>query len=148
MEVILLEKVENLGNLGDLVKVKPGYARNYLLPKGKAKRATPENIAEFEARRAELERLAAEALAAAQNRKAQLEGLEVTIPVKAGEEGRLFGSIGTAAIAEAITKAGVEVKRQEVRMPEGPIRVIGEYEITLHLHSDVDAVVKVNVVNE
>ncbi|NLO80012.1 MAG: 50S ribosomal protein L9 [Xanthomonadaceae bacterium] len=148
MEVILLEKVENLGNLGDLVKVKPGYARNYLLPKGKAKRATPENIAEFEARRAELERLAAEALAAAQNRKAQLEGLEVTIPVKAGEEGRLFGSIGTADIAEAITKAGVEVKRQEVRMPEGPIRVIGEYEITLHLHSDVDAVVKVNVVNE
>lgn len=148
MEVILLEKVENLGNLGDLVKVKPGYARNYLLPKGKAKRATPENIAEFEARRAELERLAAEALAAAQNRKAQLEGLEVTIPVKAGEEGRLFGSIGTADIAEAITKAGVEVKRQEVRMPEGPIRVIGEHEITLHLHSDVDAVVKVNVVNE
>ncbi len=148
MEVILLEKVENLGNLGDLVKVKPGYARNYLLPKGKAKRATPENIAEFEARRAELERLAAEALAAAQNRKAQLEGLEVTIPVKAGEEGRLFGSIGTADIAEAITKAGVKVKRQEVRMPEGPIRVIGEYEITLHLHSDVDAVVKVNVVNE
>ena len=148
MEVILLEKVENLGNLGDLVKVKPGYARNYLLPKGKAKRATPENIAEFEARRAELERLAAEALAAAQNRKAQLEGLEVTIPVKAGEEGRLFGSIGTADIAEAITKAGVEVKRQEVRMPEGPIRVIGEYEITLHLHSAVDAVVKVNVVNE
>jgi len=148
MEVILLQKVENLGDLGDKVKVRSGYGRNYLLPKGKAKRATPENIAEFEARRAELERVAAEALAAAQSRKAQLEGLEVTIPAKAGDEGRLFGSIGTADIAEAVTKAGVAIERQEVRMPEGPIRAIGEYEITLHLHTDVDGSVRVVVVSE
>lgn len=148
MEVILLQKVENLGDLGDKVKVKPGYGRNYLLPKGKAQRATPENVAEFEARRAELERIAAEALAAAESRKAQLEGLAVVIPVKAGEEGRLFGSIGTADIAEAVTQAGVAVERQEVRMPEGPIRAIGEYEIALHLHTDVDATVKVKIVGE
>ena len=148
MEVILLQKVENLGDLGDKVKVRAGYGRNYLLPKGKAKRATPENIAEFEARRAELERVAAEALAAAQSRKAQLEGLEVTIAAKAGDEGRLFGSIGTADIAEAVTKAGVQVERQEIRMPQGPIRAIGEYEIALHLHTDVDGSVKVIVVSE
>lgn len=148
MEVILLQKVENLGDLGDKVRVRPGYGRNYLLPKGVAQRATPENLAEFEARRAELERLAAEVLAAAESRKAQLEGLEVSIGVKAGDEGRLFGSIGTADIAEAVTQAGVAIERQEVRMPEGPIRAIGEYDIELHLHSDVDATVKVNIVSE
>jgi large subunit ribosomal protein L9 len=148
MEVILLQKVENLGDLGDKVTVRAGYGRNYLLPKGKAKRATPENIAEFEALRAEMERIAAEALEAAQSRKAQLEGLEVTITAKAGDEGRLFGSIGTADIAEAVTKAGVEIERQEVRMPEGPIRAIGESDIALHLHTDVDASVKVIIASE
>jgi large subunit ribosomal protein L9 len=148
MDVILLQKVENLGNLGDKVKVRPGYGRNYLIPKGKAKPATPENIKEFEARRAELERAAAESVAAAESRKAQLEGLEVTIAAKAGEEGKLFGSIGTTDIAEAITAAGVEVDRHEVRLPQGPIRAVGEYEIELHLHTDVDATVKLIVAGE
>lgn len=148
MEVILLQKVENLGNLGDKVNVRPGYGRNYLIPKGKAKPATAENIEEFEARRAELERLAAEERTAAESRKAQLEGLEVTIAAKAGDEGKLFGSIGTADIADAVTKAGVPVIRQEVRMPQGPIRAVGEYEIELHLHTDVDAGVKVIVTGE
>lgn len=148
MEVILLQKVENLGNLGDKVKVRPGFGRNYLIPNGKAKPATAENIKEFEARRAELERLAAEAVAAAESRKAQLEGLEVTITSRAGEEGKLFGSIGTADVAEAVTKAGVPVTRQEVRMPQGPIRAVGEYEIALHLHTDVDASVKIIVAAE
>jgi large subunit ribosomal protein L9 len=148
MEVILLQKVENLGSLGDKVKVKAGYGRNYLVPKGKAKPATPANIEEFEARRAELEKIAAEALAAAEARKAQLEGLEVTMAARAGEEGKLFGSIGTADIADAITKAGVPVTRQEVRMPQGPIRAVGEHEIELHLHTDVDASVKVVVAGE
>lgn len=148
MEVILLQKVDNLGDLGDKVKVRAGYGRNYLVPTGKAKPATPENIKEFEARRAELEQAAREALQAAENRKAQLEGLEVTITAKAGEEGKLFGSIGTADIAEAVTKAGVAVERQEVRMPTGPLRSVGEYEIELHLHSDVDATVKVVIAGE
>lgn len=148
MEVILLEKVENLGDLGDKVTVRSGYGRNYLIPQGKAQRATAENLAEFEARRAELERAAAEVLAAAQGRQAQLEGLEVTITANAGDEGRLFGSIGTADIADAVTAAGVEVFRQEVRLPDGPLRAIGEYEIDLHLHSDVDAQVKIIVVSE
>jgi ribosomal protein L9 len=148
MEVILLAKVENLGNLGDKVKVRPGYGRNYLIPQGKATPATPENIKLFEERRAELERAAAEALAAAEARKAQLEGLTVTITAKAGEEGKLFGSIGTVDIAEAVTAAGVPLKRQEVRMPQGPIRSVGEYEIQLHLHTDVDATVKVIVTGE
>src|SRR5690606_4666121 len=148
MEVILLQKVDNLGDLGDKVKVRAGYGRNYLVPTGKAKPATPENIKEFEARRAELEQAAREALQAAENRKAQREGLEVTITAKAGDEGKLFGSIGTADIAEAVTKAGVAVERQEVRMPTGPLRSVGEYEIELHLHSDVDATVKVVIVGE
>ena len=145
MEVILLEKVENLGSLGDKVKVRPGYGRNYLLPQGKAKPATAENIKLFEERRAELEKAAAEAVAAAEARKAQLEGLTVTINAKAGDEGKLFGSVGTADIAEAITQAGVPVDRQEVRLPEGPLRACGEYEIPLHLHTDVDASVKLVV---
>lgn len=148
MEVILLTKVENLGNLGDKVKVKPGYGRNYLIPQGKAKPATPANVAEFEARRAELEKAAAEALANAEARKAKLEGVSVTIASKAGTEGKLFGSVGTVDIAEAFTAAGMEVERKEVRMPEGPIRMAGEHEVELHLHSDVNVIVKVNVVAE
>ncbi len=145
MEVILLEKVENLGDLGDKVTVRPGYARNYLLPTGKAKYATPENIAEFEARRAELEKAAAEALANAEARRDRLAEMEVTIPAHAGNEGKLFGSVGAAEIAEAISAAGVPVEKREIRLPEGPLRQVGEYEIGVHLHTDVDATVKVIV---
>ena len=148
MEVILLQKVENLGNLGDKVKVRSGYGRNYLIPKGKAKPATAENIKLFEERRAELEKAAAEVAAAAEARKAQLEGLTVTVNAKAGDEGKLFGSIGTGDLAEAITQAGVAVERQEVRLPQGPIRAVGEYEIELHLHTDVNATVKVVIAPE
>lgn len=146
MEVILLEKVDNLGDLGDKVAVRAGYGRNYLIPQGKAKPATAENVKYFEERRAELERQAQEVLATAEQRKAQLEGLEITIGAKAGEEGKLFGSVGTTDIADAVTAAGVEITRQEVRLPEGPLRVTGTYEIDLHLHSDVDAQVTVVVV--
>lgn len=149
MEVILLEKIKNLGDLGDRVKVRPGYGRNYLIPQGKAVPATPENIRRFEERRAELERQAAEARAAAEARRGKLEGLEVTIPARAGQEGRLFGSVGTQDIAEAVSAAaGIEVERREVLMPEGPIRQTGEYEIELHLHSDVSAIVRIVVVPE
>lgn len=149
MEVILLQKVENLGNLGDRVKVRPGYGRNYLIPQGKAAPATPENVAAFEARRAELEKQAAEALAAAEARKAAIEKLGgVTIAAKTGEEGKLFGSVGTVDIAEALTAAGVEVERREVRLPEGPIRVAGEHEVEIHLHTDVNVSLKVTVVSE
>jgi large subunit ribosomal protein L9 len=138
MEVILLEKVENLGNLGDVVRVRPGFGRNFLLPQGKARMATAENIKFFEERRKELEAQAAEALQAAQSRAEQLEGLTVTVQAKAGDEGKLFGSVGTQDIADAVTRAGVEVSKSEVRLPEGPIRVTGEYDIELHLHTDVD----------
>ncbi|MEX0729234.1 MAG: 50S ribosomal protein L9 [Aquisalimonadaceae bacterium] len=148
MEVILLEKVENLGNLGDKVNVRPGYGRNFLVPQGKAKPATAENLKLFEERRAELEKQAAEALAAAEARKARMEGLEVSVAAKAGDEGKLFGSVGTTDIADAVNAAGVEIDRHEVRLPEGPLRAIGEYEITVHLHSDVDATIKVVVVAE
>jgi large subunit ribosomal protein L9 len=138
MQVILLEKIDNLGRLGDMVKVKPGYARNYLIPKGKATVATPENIAKFELRRAELEQRAAGEIAAARDRAAKLEGQTIKITANAGPEGKLFGSIGTLDIAEACTALGVEVERSEVRMPEGPIRVLGSHEVELHLHSDVN----------
>ena len=148
MEVILLEKVENLGNLGDRVNVKPGYGRNYLIPGGKATAATAENIAAFEARRAELEKHAAESLAAAQSRKAAIEAVTITIKSKAGEEGKLFGSIGPADIADAVTAAGVEVEKKEVRMPEGPIRTLGEFEVGFHFHTDVNTNLKVVVVAE
>ncbi len=148
MEVILLEKVANLGDLGDRVKVKPGYGRNYLIPKGKAAPATPENIKKFEAMRAELEKAQAEALARAEARKEALEGQVITIPVKAGEEGRMFGSVGVADIARALTEAGHEVSRHEVRLPEGPFRTLGEFDVTLHLHTDVDAVIKLQIVAE
>lgn len=145
MEVILLEKVRNLGNLGDKVAVKSGYGRNFLIPQGKAVPATASNVAAFEARRAELEKDAAEAVAAAQARAEKLEGLSVTIVGNAGDEGKLFGSIGTADIADAVTAAGVTLSKSEVRMPEGAIRAIGEYEIAVHLHVDVDSSVKVIV---
>ena len=142
MEVILLEKIENLGTLGDRVNVKSGYGRNYLLPQGKAAPATPENIAEFEARRAELEQAAAEALTAAEARRDSLADMVVTIAAKAGEEGKLFGSVGTSDIADAIQAAGVEIERNEVRLPEGAFRQTGEYDVELHLHSDVNVTVK------
>ena len=148
MDVILLEKIDRLGTLGDVVSVKPGYARNFLLPSGKAKIATEENVKELEARRAELEKLAAEALAAAQVRAEKLNGMSVEITSKAGTEGKLFGSIGTADIADAIKAAGVEVEKKEVRLPTGAIRMADEYDIDLHLHTDVDATVKVVVIGE
>ncbi|HET7649442.1 MAG TPA: 50S ribosomal protein L9 [Gammaproteobacteria bacterium] len=148
MEVILLQKVENLGNLGDKVKVKPGYGRNYLIPQGKAKAATAANVAEFEKRRAELEKEAADQLTRAQARKTELEGKRVTINAKAGQEGKLFGSIGTVDIAEAFTNAGLKVERKEVRMPQGPIRVAGEHTVELHLHTDVNVEVTVVVIAE
>ncbi len=148
MEVILLQKVDNLGSLGDKVKVRAGFGRNYLIPQGLAKPATPENIAEFEARRAELEKAAADALAAAEARKEKLDGLEVTITSKSGGEGKLFGSVGTVDIADAVTAMGHPLERREVRMPEGPIRMAGEHEIELHLHTDVNATIKVIVVGE
>ncbi len=147
MEVILLEKVRNLGALGETIKVRAGYGRNYLIPRGKAVMATADNIAKFEARRAELEQAAAGTLAVAQGRAAKVAELgEVTIGHNAGEEGKLFGSVGTHDIADAISKAGVEVARHEIAMPEGPIRQVGEYELELNLHTDVTQTIKVNVV--
>jgi large subunit ribosomal protein L9 len=145
MEVILLEKIENLGGIGDKVKVKSGYGRNYLIPQGKATLATPEHLAEFEARRAELEAKAADDLASAQARAGKFEGLTLVVKSKAGTEGKLFGSIGTIDIAAAATAAGVEVARSEVRLPEGPIRVVGEHTVEFHLHTDVSVEVPVQV---
>ncbi len=145
MDVILLEKVQNVGNLGEQVKVKSGFGRNFLIPQGKAVPATPENVAEFEARRAELEKAAAEQLAGAQARAEQLAGISLTLTHKAGDEGKLFGSITAAEVAEAITTQGVEVAKSEVRMPEGPIRQTGEYEIGVHLHTDVDKTITLTV---
>ncbi len=142
MEVILLEKVDNLGGLGDKVNVKSGYGRNFLIPTGKAVTATKSNVAEFEARRAELEKQAAEALAKAEARKVKLESLTITIERKAGDEGRLFGSVGTADIAEAAVAAGGELEKREVRLPEGPFHATGEFEVQAHLHTDVDATLK------
>ena len=149
MEVILLEKIGKLGGLGDRVTVKPGFGRNYLIPQGKAVPATDSNVAEFEARRAELEATAAEAVAAAEVRAGQLAELgQITIPANAGDEGKLFGSVGTRDIAEAVSAAGVEIEKSEVRLPEGALREVGEYEISIHLHSDVDAAIQVAVVPE
>ena len=149
MEVILLDKIAKLGGLGDKVTVKSGYARNFLLPKGKAVFASKANIEHFEARRADLEKNLAEQLAAAQARAAKLTELaEVTIASKAGDEGKLFGSIGTRDIADAITAAGVEVVKAEVRLPLGSIRETGEFDIVIHVHNDVDATVKVVVIAE
>ena len=149
MQVILMEKVVNLGALGDVVKVKDGFARNYLIPQGKAKRATAANLKEFEGRRTELERKANEQLTGAQERAAKLEGLKIDIAQKAGVDGRLFGSVTNADIAEALTKAtGVAVKKAEVRMPQGPIKHIGDFPIVVALHSDVLSNVTVHVVAE
>ena len=145
MEVILLKKVENLGALGNVVKVRPGYARNYLIPQGKAKMATKANLAEFEAIRAELEAEAQATLAAAEARKAQIEGMVLTIKAKAGNEGKLFGSVSNHEIADAIKAAGVEVERREIRMSQGALRHVGEFEISLHLHTEVNATIKVVV---
>jgi large subunit ribosomal protein L9 len=148
MEVILLQKISNLGDIGDRVKVKPGFGRNYLLPGGKATLATPENIAKFESRRAELEAKAASDLASAGARAAALEGFKISLTAKAGSEGKLFGSIGTADIAEACAKAGHAIERSEVRLPGGPIRMVGEHTVTLHLHGDIDVHVPVTVIAE
>lgn len=148
MEVILLEKVGKLGALGDKVTVKSGFGRNYLIPYGKAVPATAANVEQFEARRAELEKVAAEKLSAAQARAGQFEDKEITIVAKAGDEGKLFGSIGVRDIADALTAAGLAAEKSEVRLPEGPLRTTGEFEVALHLHSDVDTIVKVIVVGE
>jgi large subunit ribosomal protein L9 len=148
MQVILLEKIANLGNLGDKVTIKTGYGRNYLIPQGKAVIATAVKIAEFEARRAEIEQAAAEKLLAAQSRAAALAKLSVVIAHKAGDEGRLFGSVGTHAIAEAIAKAGETVEKQEIRLPHGAIRHIGEHDVTIHLHTDVDAIIVIKIIAE
>ncbi len=148
MDVILLEKVRNLGNLGDKVSVKSGYGRNFLIPQNKAVPATASNVASFEARRAELEKEASELLSAAQARAEKLEVLSVTIAGNAGDEGKLFGSIGTSDIAAAVTAAGVELSKAEVRMPEGAIRATGEYSVAVHLHVDVDSSVNVIVTAE
>ncbi|MCK5892822.1 MAG: 50S ribosomal protein L9 [Endozoicomonadaceae bacterium] len=145
MNVILLEKIANLGDLGAQVKVKAGYSRNYLIPFGKAVPATQANIADFDARRAELEKIAVEKRAEAEQRAVALAGIELTITAKAGDEGKLFGSIGTRDLADAITSAGVAVAKNEVRMPAGSIRMLGEYDIEVHLHSDVTSSVKVFV---
>ncbi len=148
MEVILFEKIDRLGGIGDLVNVKAGFARNFLLPQGKAKAATEANKAEIEERRAEFEKLASEALSAAEKRREAIEALSIEITAKSGTEGKLFGSIGNVDIASALTEAGVEVEKREVRLPDGPLRQAGEYEITLHLHSEVNAVAKVTIIGE
>ncbi|BCB59327.1 MULTISPECIES: 50S ribosomal protein L9 [Halomonadaceae] len=148
MEVILLDNIGKLGGLGDKVTVKPGYGRNYLVPYGLAVPATKENVEAFEAQRAELEAQAAERKAEAQARAEQLNDIELSLVSKAGDEGKLFGSIGPRDLADAISSAGIEVAKSEVRMPQGPIRQTGEYDIDLHLHAEVDAVVRVVVVAE
>jgi large subunit ribosomal protein L9 len=145
MQIILLEKVVNLGQLGDVVKVKDGYGRNFLIPQGKAKRATEANLKEFEARRAELEAKQAQILADAQVRAGKLEGAVITIEQKAGVDGRLFGSVTNVDIAEAVSASGVEIKRHEVRLPNGPLKAIGEYELEIALHHDVVTPVKIVV---
>ena len=145
MELILLQKVTNLGNLGDKVNVKPGYGRNFLVPQGKAVPATATNLAEFEARRAEYEAKAKAALEGAEGRKAKLEGASVTIYANASTEGKLYGSVGPRDIADALTKLGMPVEKSEVVMGEGPLRHVGEYDVVVHLHADVETPVKVIV---
>jgi large subunit ribosomal protein L9 len=148
MEIILLQKVANLGQIGDRVKVKSGYARNYLVPTGRATMATVANIAKFEAQRHELEAKAAAELSAAQTRAQKVEGFKLEIRAKAGTEGKLFGSIGTTDIAEAASKAGQAISRAEVRMPNGPIRTTGDHQVQLHLHTDVDVTLPVSIIPE
>jgi large subunit ribosomal protein L9 len=148
MQVILLEKVVNLGGLGDVVKVKDGYARNYLLPQGKAKRATPENLAEFEKKRADLEKAQNEALAQAQEKGAKLDGLMVQISQKAGVDGRLFGSVTNYDIAEALKKQSFDIERAMIRLPQGPLKQVGDHQVAIALHSDVIVHVTVSVLGE
>lgn len=148
MQIILLEKIANLGDLGDTVNVKAGYGRNYLIPCGHALPATESNVAEFESRRAELEKAAADKFTAAEARKTAIDGSTVTLVRKAGDEGKLFGSVGTADIAEALVAAGTQVDRAEIRLPEGVFRAIGDYEVGVHMYTDVDATVVVSVVAE
>jgi large subunit ribosomal protein L9 len=148
MEVILLEKIQKLGDLGDKVTVRSGYGRNFLIPKHKAVPATAENLARFEEQRAELERIQADGLAAAELRAEKLRGMEITITAKCGSEGKLFGSVGTADIADATIAAGADVEKREIRLPEGPLREVGDYDIEVHLHADMDVILKVKVVPE
>jgi len=148
MEVILLDKVENLGTIGDRVEVRSGYGRNYLIPQGKATLATEANIKRFEAIRAELERKAADELTRAQGRARQLEGVVIRIAAKAGSEGKLFGSIGAVDISEACEKQGLDVARREVRMADGPIRLLGEHQVEVHLHTDLSVPLRIEVVEE
>ena len=148
MNVILLDKVENLGALGDLVNVKPGYGRNFLIPAGKAALATPANIKQFESRRADLEKTSAEDLAAAKARAELVTGMELVIPANVGSEGKLFGSVGPIDVAEALEKVGVTVARSEIRMPDGPIHEIGDHTVGLHLHIDINVDITVKVVAE
>ena len=148
MQVILMEKVANLGNLGDVVKVKDGYARNFLIPQGKAKRATQDNLKAFESKRAELEKAQNAALAKAQEHGARLEGFMLQITQKAGPDGRLFGSVTNYDIVEALKKQGHEVERAQIRMPQGPLKQVGDYPIQVALHTDVMATIKVSVLGE
>ena len=146
MNVILLDNVENLGKIGDLVKVKPGYGRNYLLPQGKAALATTENIKQIEARRAELETAAADELAAAKTRAKAIEGMELVIQANSGAEGKLFGSVGPIDIADAFEKVQVEIQRSEIRMPDGPIQELGDFPVGVHLHPEVNVEITIRVV--
>ncbi len=148
MEVILLQKVANLGNIGDRVKVRSGFGRNFLLPQGKATLATADNVAKFEARRAELEKVAREQLTSAEERAVAMKDFRLTITAKAGTEGKLFGSVGTSDIADALSRHGFKVSRSEVRMPNGPLRMVGEHHVTLHLHADIDVELPVTIVAE
>ena len=145
MEVILLEKIHRLGDLGDTVKVRPGYGRNYLIPKRKAVPATPDNLAAFEGRREELLRAQNESLELAKKRAEELEGFSVVIAARAGAGGKLFGSVGTADIAAAATRVGAEIEKREVRLPDGPLRELGDYEVSIHLHADVNKTIAVEV---
>lgn len=145
MEIILLETVERLGQLGDVVRVRPGYARNYLIPQGKARYATEENLAEVRARREELERKAQEALAAASRRRDALAGFAVAVQVETNPDGKLFGSVGPTEIARAMSEAGADLERQEIRLPDGPLRELGEHEVAVHLHPEVETAVRVTV---
>ena len=148
MEVILLTKIDNLGDLGEKVKVRPGYARNFLIPSGKAKFATAKNLAEFETRRAELENIAADSLSLAQIRKAELDGFKISITAKSAGEGKLFGSVGTVDIANALTEAGKIVEKREIRLPSGVYRHVGEYQVDIHLHTDINATIDLEIIGE
>jgi large subunit ribosomal protein L9 len=148
MQIILLEKVANVGNLGEVVKVRAGYARNFLIPQGKAKRATPENLKLLEEKRAELEKVAADRLAAAQAAAGKLEGTAVRITQKAGVDGRLFGSVGTVDVVEALKAQGIAIEKSQVRLPAGPLKQVGDHPVTVQLHTDVEAHITVTVVGE